>query len=81
MLCKECKSTIALSAFSEGICNICGRKVIAPHIPCYNYCKICSIEKAICQQCGKNIEQDIKMLLKKVEETNFKKEYECEWIG
>lgn len=56
LLCKKCKHIICLQAFSFGKCEICGTKVVTPHIPCYKLCPECSKNLNRCEQCGELIE-------------------------
>jgi hypothetical protein len=53
MICEKCKHIVCASAFSIGVCNMCGCDTITPHIPSYKVCKKCSVKYGLCEQCGK----------------------------
>lgn len=56
MKCYNCNHKIVLHAFSKGICKICGKELVSPHIPADKLCESCStLHKNICQSCGKVI--------------------------
>ena len=55
MICEACKHMVTLSAISIGVCDMCGREVLTPHIPCYEVCNKCSEKYGLCQQCGKKM--------------------------
>lgn len=59
MICKKCEHIIVLHAFSEGKCKICRERIITGHIPCYEVCEECSEKFNLCEQCGKEIVDDI----------------------
>lgn len=59
MICKECEHIIVLHAFSEGKRKICGKRIVTGHISCYEVCKECSERLNLCEQCGKEIVDEI----------------------
>lgn len=57
MECEKCKTMIVLSAFSNGNCYICDKKITTSHIPCDKLCEECSDEQMRCKVCCKEIEK------------------------
>ena len=55
MICKKCKRSVVMHAFSSGDCQLCGKAVVTSHTPCHKVCVECSNEKEVCQKCGRKI--------------------------
>ena len=46
---------MVLHAFSDGPCEVCGKDITTPHIPCDKVCESCSEEHKLCTICGDDI--------------------------
>jgi rRNA maturation endonuclease Nob1 len=59
MICIKCKGIVALQAFTNSVCKICGVPITTHHMPAYKICEECSKKYNLCQQCGENIKKNI----------------------
>lgn len=55
LYCNECKSRIVMHAFSEGVCERCGRPIHNVNTPCDKLCLKCAKIKQRCAHCGKKL--------------------------
>lgn len=56
MLCKKCEHRVVMPAFSDGICDVCGKPIVSPNTPADNICAECAEELNLCQHCGEPLE-------------------------
>lgn len=55
-ICNHCEGMIVMNAFSFSECRHCGKEVVTPHIPSYEYCEACADKLNKCIQCGGSVE-------------------------
>lgn len=55
-LCPRCYGGMCGQAFSEGVCEICGDKVVSAVYPADKLCMKCAVDRYRCVRCGKPME-------------------------
>ena len=59
MYCKKCEHRVAMSAFSNGSCTICGAPIFCSSTPADTICEECAETLNICQHCGEPLSDNL----------------------
>ena len=58
MLCKKCEHRVVLPAFSNGVCQICGKPIICCNTPADVICTDCAEKENRCEHCGEKLPKE-----------------------